>query len=324
VAAARQEISDALRTLQALAGLQPTLERHSLCGSAYKRLAMIERREGDGAAERAALTLALEAYARAETLARATEAPDLFYPALNRMALELVAERGNRAWKGFKPEATAAARRSLMDKARLDPDFWCYANLIEIDVYEAVAARHLAGAVGALLARFGSFAGAISAPVQELGEIEGLAEAGIAALRCIQAAALRLAREEVRDSPVLNNWEKLLAYLNAVLARERIEQFRILFLDAKNRLIADEAQAKGTVNHTPVYPREVVRRALELQATALILVHNHPSGDPSPSRADVEMTREVGQAATTLGIVLHDHLIIGNGRHYSFRREGHL
>lgn len=108
------------------------------------------------------MTLALEAYARAETLARATEAPDLFYPALNRMALELVAERGNRAWKGFKPEATAAARRSLMDKARLDPDFWCYANLIEIDVYEAVAARHLAGAVGALLARFGELHGRVS------------------------------------------------------------------------------------------------------------------------------------------------------------------
>lgn len=163
VAAARQEISEALRTLQALAGLQPTLERHSLCGSAYKRLAMIERREGDAAAEQAAMTLALEAYARAETLARATEAPDLFYPALNRMALELVAERGNRTWKGFKPEATAAARRSLMDKARLDPDFWCYANLIEIDVYEAVAARQLAAAVGALLLRFGELHGRVSA-----------------------------------------------------------------------------------------------------------------------------------------------------------------
>ncbi len=162
VAAARQEISEALRTLQALAGLQPTLERHSLCGSAYKRLAMIERREGDAAAEQAALTLALQAYERAETLARASEAPDLFYPALNRMALELVAERSNRAWKGFKPEATAAARRSLMDKARLDPDFWCYANLIEVDVYEAVASRQLASAVGALLVRFGELHGRVS------------------------------------------------------------------------------------------------------------------------------------------------------------------
>jgi DNA repair protein RadC len=158
----------------------------------------------------------------------------------------------------------------------------------------------------------------------DLRQIDGLGEAGIAALRTIQAAALRLARAEVMESPILNNWEKLIAYLNAALAREKIEQFRILFLDIKNRLIADEAQARGTVNHTPVYPREVVRRALELQASALILVHNHPSGDPTPSQADIDMTKEIGSAANTLGIVVHDHLIIGNGRHYSFRREGHL
>ncbi|MCA3323164.1 MAG: DNA repair protein RadC [Roseomonas sp.] len=207
---------------------------------------------------------------------------------------------------------------------RAGPDALLDHELLEMVLFLALPRRDTKPIARALLARFGSFAGAISAPVQELGQIEGLGEAGIAALRCIQAAALRLAREEVRESPVLNNWEKLLAYLNAALARERVEQFRILFLDAKNRLIADEAQAKGTVNHTPVYPREVVRRALELQATALILVHNHPSGDPNPSRADVDMTREIGQAATMLGIVLHDHLIIGNGRHYSFRREGHI
>ncbi len=140
----------------------------------------------------------------------------------------------------------------------------------------------------------------------------------------MQAAALRLARAEVMGRPVLSNWDRLTEYLGAALARERIEQFRVLFLDAKNRLIADEAQGRGTVNHTPVYPREVVKRALELQATALILVHNHPSGDPAPSRADIEMTQEVKAAAQALGIVLHDHLIIGNGRQLSFRREGML
>jgi DNA repair protein RadC len=113
-------------------------------------------------------------------------------------------------------------------------------------------------------------------------------------------------------------------YLNAVLAREKIEQFRVLYLDTRNRMIADEAQARGTVNHTPVYPREVVKRALELHATALIMVHNHPSGDPTPSRADIEMTREVKAAAAALSIVLHDHIIIGNGTHLSFRREGLL
>ncbi len=176
----------------------------------------------------------------------------------------------------------------------------------------------------ALLARFGSFANAIAAPLQELRDIEGLGEAGAAALRTVQAAALRLARAEIIDRPVLNNWDRLLSYLTAALTRERVEQFRVLFLDTRNRLIADEPQARGTVNHTPVYPREVVKRALELQATALILVHNHPSGDPTPSRADLDMTQEIKAAAGSLGIVLHDHLVVGNGQHLSFRREGLL
>jgi DNA repair protein RadC len=126
------------------------------------------------------------------------------------------------------------------------------------------------------------------------------------------------------EQPVLSNWDRLMAYLTAVLAREMVEQFRLLFLDARNRLLADEAQAHGTVNHTPVYPREVVKRALDLHATAIILVHNHPSGDPTPSRADIDMTREIKTAAEALGIVLHDHVIIGNGRWLSFRREGLL
>ena len=151
-----------------------------------------------------------------------------------------------------------------------------------------------------------------------------MGDSAVAVIKASQAAALRLLREEVREQPVLNNWERLTGYLTAVMSREPIEQFRILFLDTRNRLIADEAQAKGTVNHTPVYPREVVKRALEIGATALILVHNHPSGDPTPSRADIEMTREVKAAAGVLGIVLHDHLIIGNGRQLSFRREGLL
>ena len=140
----------------------------------------------------------------------------------------------------------------------------------------------------------------------------------------MQAAAVRLAKAEVMEQPVLNNWDRLMDYLTAVMAREKIEQFRMLFLDPRNRLLADEAQARGTVNHTPVYPREVVKRALELHATALILVHNHPSGDPKPSRDDIEMTREVRDAANILQIVLHDHIIVGNGRWLSFRREGLL
>nr|WP_246514397.1 DNA repair protein RadC [Neoroseomonas soli] len=204
------------------------------------------------------------------------------------------------------------------------PDALLDHELLEMVLFLALPRRDTKPIARALLARFGSFAGALAAPLHELREVDGLGEAGAAALRTVQAAALRLARAEVMEQPVLNNWDRLLAYLSAALTRERVEQFRVLFLDTRNRLIADEAQARGTVNHTPVYPREVVKRALELQATALILVHNHPSGDPTPSRADLEMTQEVKAAAGILGIVLHDHLIVGNGRHLSFRREGLL
>lgn len=197
-------------------------------------------------------------------------------------------------------------------------------ELIEMILFIALPRRDTKPIARALLDRFGSFAYALSAPTQELREIAGLGESGIAALRTVQAAALRLSEAPLKNQPVLNNWDRLMDYLTARLARERVEQFRVLFLDAKNRLIADEAQARGTVNHTPVYPREVVKRALELHATALILVHNHPSGDPTPSRADIEMTAEVKQAAAALGITLHDHLIIGRDHPLSFRREGLL
>ena len=201
------------------------------------------------------------------------------------------------------------------------PDSLNDQDLLEMILFLALPRRDTKPIAKALLARFGSFANAIAAPVHELQAIEHMKESGPAALKAVHAAALRLARAELVDRPLLNNWDRLMEYLNAVLARERVEQFRVLFLDTRNRLLADEAQARGTVNHTPVYPREVVKRALELQATAIILVHNHPSGDPTPSRDDVEMTREVRQAAGVLNIVLHDHVIVGNGKWLSFRRE---
>ena len=197
-------------------------------------------------------------------------------------------------------------------------------ELIEMVLFIALPRRDTKPIARVLMARFGSFAGAISASLPELHGVDGLGEAGIAALKTVRAAALRLARGELATQPVLSNWDKLMEYLNAVLARERVEQFRILFLDGRNRLLADEAQARGTVNHTPVYPREVVKRALELHATAIILVHNHPSGDPTPSRADLEMTQEISAAARALSIVLHDHVVVGNGRWLSFRKEGLL
>ncbi len=229
------------------------------------------------------------------------------------------------------PPPTPAPPGHLGHRARMrekllgaGPDALLDHELLEMLLFVALPRRDTKPIARALLARFGSFANAVAAPLPELRQVEGLGEAGLAALKTVQAAALRLMRAEVLERPVLNNWDRLIAYLSAALARERVEQFRVLFLDSKNRLIADEAQARGTVNHTPVYPREVVRRCLELQATALILVHNHPSGDPTPSRADVEMTQEIKAAAATLGVVVHDHLIMGNGRHLSFRREGLL
>ncbi len=197
-------------------------------------------------------------------------------------------------------------------------------ELLEMVLFLALPRRDTKLLSKQLLGRFGSFAAVISAPLNDLRAVEGMGDAGAAALKTVQAAALRLARAEVINRPVLNNWDRLMDYLTAALAREPIEQFRVLFLDTRNRLLADEAQSRGTVNHTPVYPREVVRRALELQATAIILVHNHPSGDPTPSREDIDMTREVQQAAKALSIVLHDHIIVGNGNWTSFRREGIL
>ena len=176
----------------------------------------------------------------------------------------------------------------------------------------------------ALINRYGSFARVIAAPAGELQTLRGVGPHAATAIKLVQAAALRSAKGELMERPVLNAPEVLADYLVAALARERTEHFRVLYLDTRNRLIADEAMGKGTVNHTPVYPREVLKRALELHATALILVHNHPSGDPKPSRDDYEVTREIQRAAGLLGVVVHDHVIVGNGRCFSFRGEGLL
>jgi len=225
-----------------------------------------------------------------------------------------------------KPAIGAEGHRARL-RARLlaaGPDAIAEHELIEMVLFLALPRRDTKPIARALLARFGSYANAISASVPELLSVEGLGEAGVAALKIVQASAQRLAKAEVLYRPVLSNWDRLMEYLQAVLAREKVEQFRVLFLDNRNRLLADEQQAQGTVNHTPVYPREIVKRALELHATAIILVHNHPSGDPSPSDDDISMTREIKQAASALSIVLHDHVIVGNGRWLSFRKTGFL
>lgn len=212
-------------------------------------------------------------------------------------------------------------REKLLERG---PDALADYELLEMLLFFAFKQGDTKPLAKSLINRFGSFAAVLAAPQKTLMETRGLGPHSVAALKLVQAAALRLAKAEVMEAPVLNNWERLITYLNAAISREKIEQFRILFLDSKNRLIADEPQAKGTVNHTPVYPREVMKRALELHATALILVHNHPSGDPTPSRADIEMTQEIRQAGAFFDVVVHDHLIVGNGRHLSFRREGLL
>ena len=204
------------------------------------------------------------------------------------------------------------------------PDALADHELLEMVLFLALPRRDTKAIARVLLSRFGSFSGTISASMRDLAAVDGMGEAAAAALKTVQAAALRLVRAEIADKPVLTNWDALMAYLTAVMAREKVEQFRILFLDSRNRLLADEAQSRGTVNHTPVYPREVVRRALELHATAIILAHNHPSGDPTPSRDDIDMTRQIIEAAKALSISVHDHVIIGNGRWLSFRQEGLL
>lgn len=222
------------------------------------------------------------------------------------------------------PPGVDGHRKRLRDRLlTAGPEALADHEMLELVLF-ALPRRDTKPLARALLLRFGSFTRAISAPVQDLLSIDGLGEAGVAALKSVHAAALRLMRAEVIDQPVLNNWDRLMGYLNAVLSRERVEQFRVLFLDNRNRLLADEAQQRGTVNHTPVYPREVAKRALELHATALILVHNHPSGDPTPSRDDIAMTQQIKAAAGALSIVLHDHIVVGNGRWLSFLKEGLL
>jgi DNA repair protein RadC len=178
--------------------------------------------------------------------------------------------------------------------------------------------------VKTLIKCFGNLAGVLNASREELATIAGLGEASIAALKIVPEAARRLALEEASERPVIASWDKLLAYCRVAMGHQKVEQFRLLFLDKKNRLIADELQQTGTVDHTPVYPREVIKRALELGASALILVHNHPSGDTTPSQADIEMTREVQEAAAKLGISVHDHIVISKSGHNSFKSLGLL
>ena len=195
-------------------------------------------------------------------------------------------------------------------------------EMLELLLFQAIPRRDTKPLAKALIRRFGSFSSVIRADTKALREVKGVGDSVIVTLKSVAAAASRLAREEILQKPVLNSWNLLVDYLRVNMAHEKNEQFRILFLDTKNILIMDEIQQTGTVNHTPVYPREVIKRALELGATAIIMVHNHPSGDPTPSDADVDMTLEVQDAGKKLGVTLHDHVIIARGGHTSLRSMG--
>ncbi len=197
-------------------------------------------------------------------------------------------------------------------------------ELLELVLFRAIPRQDVKPLARALLTAFGTFSDVLSAPRERLEQVSGVGAAVVTELKVVEAAAHRLAQARVLDRPAISGWQALVDYCRTTMSRQEIEQFRILFLDRKNTLIADEPQAKGTVDHVPVYPREVLKRALELNASALILVHNHPSGDPSPSDADISVTRQIQAAAESLSVTLHDHLIIGATEEFSFRSAGYL
>jgi DNA repair protein RadC len=195
------------------------------------------------------------------------------------------------------------------------PDY----ELLELVLFRSIPRRDVKPIAKELIWRFGTFAEVLAAPAGRLRQVEGIGDSVVLDLKIVEAAARRLARGAVAKRPVLSSWSAVIEYCRTAMAFAEKEQFRILFLDKKNQLIADEVQQSGTVDHTPVYPREVVKRALELAATAVILVHNHPSGDPTPSQADITMTREIVAVAKPLGIAIHDHIIVGRDGHASLK-----
>ncbi len=200
------------------------------------------------------------------------------------------------------------------------PDY----ELLELVLFRAIPRQDVKPLARRLLDTFGDFNRVISAPPARLAAVQGAGCAVVQELKIVEAAAHRMMRARVMQRPVISGWEAVLDYCHTTMAHRETEQFRVLYLDRKNVLIADEEQARGTVDHVPVYPREVVKRALELNASALILVHNHPSGDPAPSEADISMTRAVDEAARALGLTPHDHLIVGKEAELSFRSAGYL
>lgn len=195
-------------------------------------------------------------------------------------------------------------------------------ELLELLLFMAIPRRDVKPLAKSLLDSFGSLPELMSASHSAISQIDGISENTATAIKTVTAIANRMIKQEIMQKPVLNNWTRLIDYCHMSMAHETREHFRILFLNKKNEMIADEIQGSGTVDHTPAYPREIMKRALELGATALILVHNHPSGDPKPSQADIDMTKAIIEGARTFNITIHDHIVIARNGHTSFRQEG--
>lgn len=215
---------------------------------------------------------------------------------------------------------TRLRSRFMKGGAAAMPDY----ELLELILFRALPRGDTKPLAKRLLSTFGDLNRVMAAPAARLRQVHGVGQAVVEQIKIMEATAHRMAQAQILKMPVLSSWDALLSYLQTAMAHMGTEQFRVLYLDRKNVLIADEAQAQGTVDHVPVYPREVVKRALELDASAMILVHNHPSGDPSPSEADIEMTYQIKEAAEVLNITLHDHLIVGKATQLSFRSAGYL
>ncbi len=208
--------------------------------------------------------------------------------------------------------------RFIIGGADALPDY----ELLELLLFMAIPRRDVKPIAKELLSTYGSLSALMNAPHGSLSQMDGISENTATAIKAVTAIAHRMIKQEIIKQPVLNNWTRLMDYCHMSMDFETKEHFRILFMNKKNMLIADEVQASGTVDHTPAYPREIMKRALELGATAMILMHNHPSGDPKPSKADIEMTRQIIEASRPFNITVHDHIVMARGCHFSFKQEG--
>ncbi|HPD83467.1 MAG: DNA repair protein RadC [Alphaproteobacteria bacterium] len=225
------------------------------------------------------------------------------------------------AKKAPKPHHTGHRDR-LRERFLNAPDSLPDYELLELLLFMVIPRKDVKPIAKNLIARFKNINGVLNASPNDLMGVDGISQNSAIALRSIRAAGLRLLKQDMIGRPVLNSWQRLIDYCEAAMANENKEHFRLLFLNKKNEVIADEVQQSGTVDHTPAYPREIMKRSLELGATALILVHNHPSGDPTPSQADVALTKQIIAAAAPFDIVIHDHLIVSRNGTASFKTLG--